>query len=83
LTLRGDRSGIRKKEAHREECLCHEGAKLERRRGMVGVILAVSLGHAIGAVVAAAVVAWALGYAFRGKERRALSSLGNDIEKKL
>jgi hypothetical protein len=50
---------------------------------MVGAILAVGVGKAIGAVVAAAVVAGALGYAFRGKERRALSSLGNEIKKKL
>jgi hypothetical protein len=49
----------------------------------VGVILLVSLGHAIGAVVVAAVVAGVLGYAFRGKERQALSSLGSDIKKKL
>jgi hypothetical protein len=50
---------------------------------MVGFILLVSLGHAIGAVVVAAVVAGVLGYAFRGKERQALSSLGSDIKKKL
>ena len=50
---------------------------------MVGTILLVSLGHAIAAVAAAAVVAGVLGYAFRGKERQALSSLGNDIKKKL
>ena len=59
----------------------------EEDREMVGVILAVGLGHAIGAVVIAvviaAVAAGVLGYAFRGKERRALSSLGNDIKKKL
>jgi hypothetical protein len=50
---------------------------------MVGTILLVSLGHAVAAVAAAAVVAGVLGYAFRGKERQALSSLGNDIKKKL
>lgn len=50
---------------------------------MFGTILLVSLGHAVAAVAAAAVVAGVLGYAFRGKERRTLSSLGNDIRKKL
>jgi hypothetical protein len=57
--------------------------RVEEGGEMVGAILVVSLGHAIGAVVAAAVVAGVLGYAFRGKEQRALSSLGNDIKKKL
>jgi hypothetical protein len=57
--------------------------RVEEGGEMVGAILVVSLGHAIGAVVAAAVVAGVLGYAFRGTERRALSSLGADIKKKL
>lgn len=50
---------------------------------MYAMIVAVSLGKAIAAVVAAAVVAGVLGYAFRGKEEKALSGLANDIKKKI
>ena len=50
---------------------------------MVGCILAVSFVPTIGWAAAAGIVGVVVGYAFRGKEQRVLTSLGNDIKKKL
>lgn len=50
---------------------------------MFGSMFVVSAGYAALAVAVAVIVGGALGYAFRGRENRALSNLGNDIRKKL
>ncbi len=50
---------------------------------MYGSILAVNVGYAAVAVAVAAVIGGVLGYAFRGKEQKALANLGEDIKKKL
>jgi hypothetical protein len=50
---------------------------------MYAMIVTVSLGKAVAAVTGAAVAAGVLGYAFRGKEKQALSGLANDIKKKI
>jgi ABC-type anion transport system duplicated permease subunit len=50
---------------------------------MIATILLVTLIRAAAAVAVAFFFGVAAGYAFRGKERAALASLGQDIKKKL
>jgi hypothetical protein len=50
---------------------------------MFATILVVALSKAAAAVAIALFVGIALGYAFRGKEHAAISSIGQDIKKKL